>query len=57
MFFETWMSRIPLPLTAADRDHGCWWQLAMRQMEVSRTLVFDDPGGSGPCSRSCWPAT
>ena len=43
VFFDTWMSRIPLPLTAADRDHGCWWQLAMRQVEVSRTLVFDDP--------------
>ena len=38
VFFQTWMSRIPLPLTAADRDHGCWWQLAMRQVEVSRTL-------------------
>ena len=43
VFFQTWMSRIPLPLTDADRDHGCWWQLAMRQVEVSRTLVFDDP--------------
>jgi hypothetical protein len=43
VFFQTWMSRIPLPLTTADRDHGCWWQLAMRQVEVSRTLVFDDP--------------
>ncbi len=43
VFFESWMSRIPLPLTAADREHGCWWQLAMRQVEVSRTLVFDDP--------------
>src|SRR5262249_56896159 len=29
VFFETWMSRIPLPLTGADRDHGCWRQLAM----------------------------
>src|SRR5262249_45436653 len=38
-----WMSRLPLPLPAADRQHGCWWQLAMRQIEVSRTLVFDDP--------------
>ena len=37
------MSRLPLPLTAADRDHDCWWQLSMRQIEVSRTLVFDDP--------------
>jgi hypothetical protein len=43
VFFQAWMSRIPLPLTAADREHGCWWQLAMRQVEVSRTLVFDDP--------------
>jgi hypothetical protein len=43
VFFETWMDRIPLPLTADDREHGCWWQLAMRQIEVSRTLVFDDP--------------
>ena len=43
VFFQTWMSRLPLPLTDADRDHGCWWQLAMRQVEVSRTLVFDDP--------------
>ena len=43
MFFEYWMSRLPLPLTAADRDHDCWWQLSMRQIEVSRTLVFDDP--------------
>ena len=43
VFFESWMSRIPLPLTSADREHGCWWQLAMRQVEVSRTLVFDDP--------------
>src|SRR2546430_8804067 len=43
VFFETWMSRLPLPLTDADRDHGCWWQLSMRQVEGSRTLVFDDP--------------
>ena len=43
VFFERWMNRIPLPLTDADHDHGCWWQLAMRQIEVSRTLVFDDP--------------
>ena len=43
VFFEYWMNRIPLPLTDADRDHGCWWDLSMRQIEVSRTLVFDDP--------------
>jgi hypothetical protein len=43
VFFDYWMSRLPLPLTAADRDHDCWRQLSMRQIEVSRTLVFDDP--------------
>src|SRR5260370_24151253 len=37
------MGRLPLRLPAADRDHACWWQLSMRQIEVSRTLVFDDP--------------
>ena len=42
-FFERWMSRLPLPLTAADRAAGFWWELSMRQVEVSRTLVFDDP--------------
>jgi hypothetical protein len=41
VWFERWMSRIPLPLTPADRDAGFWWELSMRQIEVSRTLVFD----------------
>jgi hypothetical protein len=43
VFFERWMSRIPLPLTDADRAAGYWWELSMRQVEVSRTLVFDAP--------------
>jgi hypothetical protein len=43
VFFERWMSRIPLPLTAADRTAGYWWELSMRQVEVSRTIVFDAP--------------
>jgi hypothetical protein len=43
VFFERWMSRIPLPLTAADRAAGYWWELSMRQVEVSRTLVLDAP--------------
>ena len=42
VWFERWMARIPLPLTAADRDAGFWWELSMRQVETSRTLVFDD---------------
>ena len=43
VFFERWMSLLPLPLTPADRDAGYWWELSMRQIEVSRTLVFDAP--------------
>ena len=43
VFFERWLARLPLPLTAADRAHGYWWELSMRQIEVSRTLVFDQP--------------
>jgi hypothetical protein len=41
VWFERWMSRFPLPLTDADRDAGFWWELSMRQIEVSRTLIFD----------------
>ncbi|HEY1440788.1 MAG TPA: hypothetical protein VGF65_08105 [Mycobacterium sp.] len=43
VFFERWMSRLPLPLTEFDRAAGYWWELSMRQVEVSRTLVFDAP--------------
>ncbi|MGH9252112.1 MAG: hypothetical protein ACRD0W_21730 [Acidimicrobiales bacterium] len=43
VFFERWMSRLPLPLTPADRDAGYWWELSMRQVETSRTIVFDAP--------------
>jgi hypothetical protein len=43
VFFERWMSILPLPLTHADRAAGYWWELSMRQVEVSRTLVFDAP--------------
>ena len=34
---------IPTPFTAEDHAAGYWWELSMRQVEVSRTLVFDDP--------------
>jgi hypothetical protein len=43
LFFERWMSRLPLPLTPADRAAGYWWELSMRQVETSRTIVFDAP--------------
>jgi hypothetical protein len=42
-FFDRWMIDIPTPLTAEDRLAGYWWDLSMRQVEVSRTLVLDDP--------------
>jgi hypothetical protein len=43
VFFERWMSILPLPLTPADRAAGYWWELSMRQVETSRTMVFDTP--------------
>jgi hypothetical protein len=43
VFFERWMSRLPLPLTNTDRAAGYWWELSMRQVETSRTIVFDAP--------------
>jgi hypothetical protein len=42
-FFDRWTGVIPAPFTPADRAAGYWWDLSMRQVEVSRTLVFDDP--------------
>src|SRR5882757_4296975 len=41
VWFERWMAGIPLPPDDADRDAGYWWELSMRQVETSRTLVFD----------------
>ncbi|MGB3232870.1 MAG: hypothetical protein WBB57_19490 [Mycobacterium sp.] len=43
MFAERWWSILPLPLTEHDRAAGYWWELSMRQIETSRTLVFDAP--------------
>jgi hypothetical protein len=42
-FFERWIGAIPTPLTTDDRAAGYWWELSMRQVEISKTLVFDDP--------------
>ncbi|HZE03881.1 MAG TPA: hypothetical protein VE127_01580, partial [Solirubrobacteraceae bacterium] len=42
-FFDRWIEQIPTPLGAEDRAAGYWWELSMRQVEVSRTLVLDDP--------------
>jgi hypothetical protein len=43
VFAERWWSVLPLPLTEVDRAAGSWWERSMRQVEVSRTLVFDAP--------------
>jgi hypothetical protein len=43
VFFQRWMSVLPLPLTHADQAAGYWWELSMRQIETSRTIVFDAP--------------
>jgi hypothetical protein len=42
-FAEHGWARLPLPLTAADRAPGYWWDLSMRQVEFSRTIVFTQP--------------
>jgi hypothetical protein len=42
-FFNYWIARIPCPFTRTDRQAGYWWQLSMRQLEVSRTIVLDAP--------------
>lgn len=42
-YFTRWSTWLPMPLDAADRSGGYWWELSMRQVETSRTLVFDAP--------------
>jgi hypothetical protein len=43
VFVQRWLARLPGPFTRADQDAGYWWETSMRQVEVSRTLVFDAP--------------
>ena len=42
-FAERWFAILPLPLTDADQASGYWWELSMRQVEISRTIVFSQP--------------
>src|SRR3954452_20005091 len=42
-FFDRWIAVIPTPLNTTDQDAGYWWELSMRQIGTSRTLVFDAP--------------
>ena len=48
---------IPVPLTTDDQAAGYWWELSMRQVEVSRTMVFDAPARPGRSSRRWSPTT
>lgn len=43
VFLERWWARLPLPLGPTDRAGGYWWECSMRQVETSRTIVFDSP--------------
>jgi hypothetical protein len=43
VFAQRWLHRLPLPFGPEDRDAGYWWEISMRQTEVSRTIVFDAP--------------
>ena len=42
-FADRWSAVLPVPLTTADQAAGYWWELSMRQVEVSRTIVFTAP--------------
>jgi hypothetical protein len=57
VFCERWWARLPLPLTDADRAAGYWWDIAMRQVDVSRTIVFDAPRHARGFSKHCAPTT
>ena len=43
VFAQRWLHCLPMPFTRADQRAGYWWEISMRQVEVSRTLVFDAP--------------
>jgi hypothetical protein len=41
--FQRLVAAVPLPLADADRAAGFDWELSMRQIEFSKTLVLDAP--------------
>ncbi len=43
VFAQRWLHRLPMPFGRADARAGYWWEISMRQVEVSRTIVFDAP--------------
>jgi len=42
-FFRRWERMLPSPFTAEDRSRGYRYRLALRQLELSDTRVFDRP--------------
>jgi hypothetical protein len=43
VFAQRWLHRLPMPFGRDDQRAGYWWEISMRQVEVSRTIVFDAP--------------
>ena len=43
VFAQRWLHRLPMPFGPADQRAGYWWEISMRQVEVSRTIVLDAP--------------
>ena len=43
VFAQRWLHRIPMPFGRDDQLAGYWRETSMRQVEVSRTIVFDAP--------------
>jgi hypothetical protein len=43
VFVQRWLARLPVPLTHTDQNADYWWETSLRQVEVSRTIVFDAP--------------
>ena len=43
VFAQRWFSQLPMPFGPKDQRAGYWWEISMRQVEVSRTIVLDAP--------------
>jgi hypothetical protein len=43
VFAQRWLHRLPMPFGRTDQQAGYWWEISMRQVEVSRTIVLDAP--------------
>src|SRR5438034_3056012 len=43
VFAQRWLHRLPMPFGHKDQQAGYWWEISMRQVEVSRTLVLAAP--------------